>query len=308
MHFYRTKRLKSVQMIYFISLSISEALLNLMEVSQRIPEMLTHTKQFTTFLTYMQHYSILVNLSGIWLVLYLTMMYITIDRFCMVRYNFKYQVYWTKKKALYLINITWISSIFFTICIALGEAFLQLPYQEIFFRYFYPTIDSLYIILVISSYSYIFHRYQKSFKLQHKCSRKTIRRQRASSTQQAFSESKFYTSILLVLTFLLFIVIPDLTYMFFGTTNPHRAHNKRKNGYESSLLFDICRFSYAIASSIDFFIYVFPQQAVRVIIRAQSKTVKDFIEKKSGNKKSSEARLEYALELHMGVKRKMTQV
>lgn len=296
--------LKNTQKIYIINMSIFEALQNLMSNLQRIPEMISHKREISKWLEYIQHYATLLNLTGIWIVLYFTMIFITIDRFLVVWLGFRYSIYWTKKKALYLVNITWAICLSFSISVAMGEAFLHFHYQDLFYVYFYPTMDFLYMVIVVTAYVYIFYRYQKSFKLEHKKSRKTIRQRRPSTTQQAFSQSRFYTTILLVSTFLIFIVIPDLIYMFFGPKISNRLHHERPHGYKSNILFDVCRFSYAIASSLNFFIYIFLQLPVRRLIRSKREQLKRYITKGSIINRIN---LDTPIELHTLTERRGTQ-
>ena len=78
-YLYRRGR-RNTQQIYFISLSTAELLLNLMEALQRIPEMLLHSTLNKPVFKVVQHYSTLINLTGIWIIIYLTMVYITLDR------------------------------------------------------------------------------------------------------------------------------------------------------------------------------------------------------------------------------------
>ena len=42
-------------------------------------------------LAHIQHYATLINLTGIWVIVYLTMVFITLDRFLMVRLSLKEQ-------------------------------------------------------------------------------------------------------------------------------------------------------------------------------------------------------------------------
>ena len=258
---------KSSQQIYFINLSVAEALLNLMEVLTRIPEMFSHSHHLPIVFLHIEHYAKIINLTGIWVIIYSTMVYVTVDRFLTVRIGIKQRIYWTKKKVTCLLSATWVICLLTSLSISIIEIFHHFHYQPLFYKYFYPSIDFGYIILAISVYSYIFYRHQKSCKMKHKWSKRSLRLRTKSTTTEAFRESRFYTTILLVLTFLLFIIIPDLVYMFFGMQHEHFNHsNGITEGGESNILFDLCRLSYAIASTVDFFIYIFFQPAVQAIL------------------------------------------
>lgn len=266
-YFYRTGK-KDSQKVYFINLSIAEVLLNFMEILTGIPEMISHSKELSIGFRYIQYYANLFNMTTVWVVLYLTMVYITADRLLTVRYGLKYKMYWRKKKANYLIITTWVACLTTSLIISITGFFIDFHYQDIFYKYIFPTIDFGYIILTVSTYSYIFHRHQKSYKMKNKFSRRRSRRRvRKITTSEAFRDSRFCTTILLVLTFIVFIIIPDLVYLFFGMEKAHFSHNSKPAAdLKSDILFDYCRVSYVIASTMDFFIYIFIQPAVKEIL------------------------------------------
>ena len=111
--------------------------------------------------------------------------------------------------------------------------------------------------------------------MQDKCTKRTRHLQRRRSTAtDAFRQSRFYTTILLVLNFLIFIIVPDLTYMFHGMDHDDtvEGYHTKKNivfehsNHDSNVIFDLSRLSYAVASTINFFIYIFVQPAVRGVL------------------------------------------
>ena len=113
------------QAIYLINLSILQVLLNLIEMLERIPEMISHTMELSSFWNNVQHYGTIVNLTGVWLARYLTIVYVTIDRFFMVRLGFKYQEYFQPKVAKYLVLVTWIITVFIPVSICIIDLFVD---------------------------------------------------------------------------------------------------------------------------------------------------------------------------------------
>ena len=73
---------------------------------------------------------------------------------------------------------------------------------------------------------------------------------------QIFRKSRFYISVLLITTFLRFVKVPDLVYLFVGILN--------KN--DSSTLLTACWVSYAVANLSDAYIYIFMQRDVRHLL------------------------------------------
>lgn len=307
----------TTQRIYFLNLSIAEVFLNLMEVLDRIPEMMSHTdedisqikinknqtehciedtksdnhitkitedmyelcqkiilhemhsnSEYSSVLLYIQHYATLLYLTGLWLVLYLTMTYVTLDRLLMVKLAFRYKTYWTLKKSRYLVYTTWVVCMMVPFGIAIGELFYKFHYQDVIYEYLFPTLDFIYISFATTTYTYIFIRFIKSSQMSHKVSGTTIQsRRRRRSSALLFKDSKFYTTILLVLTFLVFIVVPNLIYLMLGMHREHTEHLETLSAFmhnKDNIVFDLCRFSYAIASCLHFFIYIFVLPEVKL--------------------------------------------
>ena len=284
---------KSVQKIYFIKLSILEIFLNLMEVLKRIPEMLSHRDNIGDVLKHIQHYATVTNLTGIWVARYLTMIYITFDRFLMVRLALRYQMYWTRKKAKYLITATCVFCLSIPLIICTSEVFLDFHYQPVFYKYVFPIIDFGYIVLSISVYTYIFYRHQKSYKMEYRYTKRSLKRRKLSSTADAFVDSRFYTTVLLVMTFILFIIIPDLTYMFIGLKPIHFFHDgNTMQSNQSNIFFDLCRCSYAISSTIDFFIYIFGKPTVQAILCGKCHQASFRMNKKNRSRSNTQTSME----------------
>ena len=72
-------------------------------------------------------------------------------------------------------------------------------------------------------------------------------------TKRPIDIRKFYPSFLLVATFIIFLIVPDLTYLFYGII----ARNT------SQALFYACSLSYAVANLTDVIIYLYWQPRVK---------------------------------------------
>ena len=70
---------------------------------------------------------------------------------------------------------------------------------------------------------------------------------------QLFRASKFHTSVLLVLTFVVFLIVPDLTFLFYGILGER----------ESEDLFHACCLSFTFANMTDVLIYLLLHPRVR---------------------------------------------
>ena len=150
------------------------------------------------------NYAHLVLLTVISFVLYMTMIYVIVDE--LVLMNIRYPVYWNMTKAKYLISLTW--SVGMIMCISFIIVYVFNDFNVILLgKYFRLPFNFIFIIIAVSSYSYIFHKYRVT---------------RISPTQvqnlptppesifKVFRNSRFYVSVLLILNFMLFVVVPDI--------------------------------------------------------------------------------------------------
>ena len=70
-------------------------------------------------------------------------------------------------------------------------------------------------------------------------------------------ETKFYIPMLLVVTFIVFMVVPDLVMLFYGILG----------GNMSETLTVFCSISYSVSNIADGVIYIFLQPAVMSLLR-----------------------------------------
>ena len=89
-------------------------------------------------------------------------------------------------------------------------------------------------------------------------------RQQMKSRYTEFKESLYFIPVLLITTFLLFMVIPDLTYIFVGVVSDKRSPE----------LLAACFVSYAISALTDAWIYIYLQHDVRNLLKTKMKWLK----------------------------------
>jgi hypothetical protein len=211
------------------------------------------------------------------LVLYMNMLYIVIDKALEVFWNIKYPVYWSMNKAKYLEMITWSIGLFMCIGVIIAVHVVKYEYRIPFTMYFRPALDIVFVITVIVCYGYIFYKYKQSrvIPTQARCEAAidtsppnqqsvfTISRTpRAISTNQQslftiFRNSRFFISICLVSTFLLFIVIPDI--LQFLITVEHEENQTKIIRVTTTII-------YTISFASDACIYVFLNVQVKRLL------------------------------------------
>ena len=135
-------------------------------------------------------------------VLFCGMIFITLDRLLEVLLNIKYPLYITKNRVVNGIAFSWFLGIFCSIVISLQTTIERI--LEV-----YPSvrtaIDVLYISFVIVSYMVIFYYFKRSRS--HPSFNHPTQSVGALAT---FRQSKFYVALILVLSFIIFIIGPDL--------------------------------------------------------------------------------------------------
>ena len=91
------------------------------------------------------------------------------------------------------------------------------------------------------------------------------------STFKIFRKSNFFIAVLLILTFVFFMLIPDLVYLFYGIV----GNNK------SDTLLAICEVLYAVSALANGWIYIFMQKSVRAIVWTKMRSLKSSISRRT---------------------------
>lgn len=271
------------QQLYLVNLGISECLINLLE-SIRTVIILTQTEGKPSQVGRLTRYYILsIAFTGLSLVFYLIMIFITIDRLMIMILTYRYRRYWNERKARYLLIATWLFGAATSSTVALLYHTSDTHWESFFFKYIYPTIEILFILIALLTYSFIFHSYRKKRRLadQHPSTKRSSVRPRRVSVitgsynthhrknnsfikrkgkekdlQENINNSVFYIPVLLITSFLLFMIIPDMVYLFVGIINKNT----------SDILSICCWLSYGTSNFLDAWIYIYFQHDVRNFI------------------------------------------
>jgi hypothetical protein len=187
-------------------------------------------------------------------VYYMSMVYITIDKFLEILLNIKYPIYCNTTKTKYLLTVTWVLGFFFCISLIVVCKLGGFEYRVPFVKYVYPTFDFLFICIVVACYSYIIHRYKKTRSSIPQCKNKL---KPQNNVFNVCFKSRFYISFLLMLTFMCLVIMPDLIYLF-CTINHHDDVIKSPNG--------ILLILYHISFHSDAWIYIFLQPHVKRLL------------------------------------------
>lgn len=101
------------------------------------------------------------------------------------------------------------------------------------------------------TYDVLFIKYKKKMKFKQKQA-KTANTYREESSIQLFEKSRFIVAVYLIGTFMVFTIIPDLTYLFVGINNNN----------ETDLLLAACNILFALSNMADALIYIIFQRTI----------------------------------------------
>lgn len=261
----------NVQMLYILNLSVSELIINLVSVIRYIVRVIGfNSPLYKTVLLYSYIFDYTVLKSC----LYMWMLYITLDRVAGVVMNITYPVWWDRSKAKHLVTFTWMSAFVIFLITLIVHIITRDEFH--FFKianYFIIVFDVSFVVAAVVAYIIIFDRFQKSLKhsILHRNSKRCEK-----NLWKVFRSSRFYVSLFLILTYILFTIIPDLLWTFGAVGDDHTA-----SGFLICIL-------YGISYTSDGMIYIFMQKKVKNMLYLKIKCLrcfkKDSRKSKTGSK------------------------
>lgn len=258
---------KNPQIIFILNLSVCELIMNFLESVRRIIFLFKLSSSVVLMLEEVQKYVLIVMFTGISFVFYMDMLYLTIDRLLCILLNLNYNYYCKSSRAKYVLYITWTVGITMAISVSLAHRYLTYNWETAFFMYFYPTLEFAYIMVAFITYTVIFIRYRQSTRLMRSLSNRDGTCANKNEGVHMVRKTRFLVAIFLITSFILFMLIPDLVYLFYGVLG----------GNLSKTLLAVCWISYAISNLADGFIYIFLQPSIRRLLRIKLCCSKDVL-------------------------------
>jgi hypothetical protein len=235
---------QSVNQLYIISLSLSEILMSLLIFLAMLIEYYIDE--------HISHYILTISETGLVLIYYLNMFYITIDKLMEILLNIRYPVYWNEQKAKILLVVTWLVGILFSLSMMFAFRFAKFDYHHSFKMYFYPTVDFTFLAIAFPTYGFLFHKFKNS-RNRPTDNNAGGRSEQKLSIYQAFRQSKFYIAALLISAFISFKVVPDLIFMLYAKISGGVPQALRKT----------CFILHSISFLVDAWIYIIMQKTVK---------------------------------------------
>ena len=191
--------------------------------------------------------------TGIHYIHHLGMFYLTFDRLLLVIFPFKYNNYCTRGRAKKLLACTWSINLLLSLVLSVvlkyvGYSCFNVVTYDVMFTYIPAFFNVVFLLFALIVYSLMFIKFSKS-------SRTTKQETNGrTSLWNVFKRSRFFVSLLLISSCLVFNVVPRLVYSFILINDPAVAYNS---------FFAYVSISVAVGDTADSVIYIFLQPFVR---------------------------------------------
>ena len=224
------------QFLYLINLSACESLFNFLAVFRGIPRLIPLSSNYWIYMDKISYYVSIVSFTGVFIVLQLNMTYITLDRLAKIVLKLRYTWYWGHTKTKYLLIITWCVGLMLCLSVSTIVACNRFDWKAPFFNYIFPTMEFSFIGIAGVTCIYIFVE---------------INRKRKNKVSMGVMEIKiikrlFLVPSLIILSFILLVIIPDLVYHFVVVINKNQSEDLKV----------VCGISYTINSLTSVTLYM----------------------------------------------------
>lgn len=227
-----------------------------MEIVRDVPALLNMSHETKTLVSTLTYCIEMGLFTGIAIVYYMNMIFLTLERLAAVCLGVRYPQYWDKKKTKCLIISLWLFGILLCVGVVVARALYNLEWEVVFAFYVYPILEINFILIVVVTYALIFRKRNQSLrKLRSNCNTTEGEHdQRGGGGLKKYGF--FLVPSLIILTFLVFVILPDLVHFFYGIL----AHNP------SVILNIACHISYSLANLLEGVVYIFLLPDVRVYL------------------------------------------
>lgn len=245
---------KGVQQLLMINLCANELVMNLLGIFYTPPELFVSLKDESKETSdVFRSYVLVCGATGIYYSYYLSMIFITFDRLLGIRLHIQYRVYVPFRLVKGILITSWVSCITISIIFMFLRRFLPLVIQNYFHSEMYLelVLNFSFLSLAAVTYIFMFNAFRTSYVKRNNRTNPTERKAK-ESVATAFMSSRFYITVLIILTYIIFTVIPNLIFIF-------------HSGKLSELTVVLFNISYRLSDLSDAIIYVFLQKSVREI-------------------------------------------
>ena len=250
-----------IQQLFIMNLSVSELLKNLLKLFRYTIQLTGLFYTLPQALNVAVFYVRLNHIWGVYMLSYLSMLYITADRLLATTLNLKYKLYITELKAKVLVVFSWVVVLLFSFSLSILHHTTGFVIDNIHAASFYAVSHIFYTVLAIFTYLSIFGKFTRSRRLlsEKDGHEKTEICRNKQGTFDAFRHSRFFICVLIITSYLILTVIPGLVYIKLKT--------------RSSLMKYSVHICYILSDTVDACIYIFLQRTLRSLLMEKIKFV-----------------------------------
>ena len=198
----------NIQLLYVMNLSVAELIINLFSLVRNILKTNLIGISNSVIFSRCMMYSHIVDYTVLKCNIYMTLVFILIDRLFRTLSSTYYK-HWDFDKAWYLLAATWLVS--FVICVTkvLCYTLTGERYQFFIINTYVMNISNIvFILIAVLSYSIILHNFKQA----------TRRREKAKGIFKTFPRSSFYLPLFLIMSYICFTILADFTRFFCSPT------------------------------------------------------------------------------------------
>ena len=214
----------------------------------------------------------IVNLGGCGIVYYLSISLITVDRLLDILLNIRYPVYCTEQKTKRILCVVWVLGCAVIITLVVLEKKSRIDTYHLLFTYVYPVCNAAYLLLAVATYVFIFQKFNQT-RTDPTGNEAPRRRQGVTakpttterlSLLQVYRNSRFHIPVLIITSFLMFKVTPDLIAEVVGCTNEKFR----------DMVLHVCLMSYCISGIVSAYVYLQTEPLVMNLRRKKFKELR----------------------------------
>ena len=189
---------------------------------------------------------------------------LTVDRFLEVWLNIKYHVYITEEKIKWSLACCWVIGVISgSIIMYLFQTRKKEDIIEYLHVYIYPVPEALFIVLFCTVYVYLYTHIIKERNHRIKRQARFSRSSSTDNTSWSSIKAKHFIPFWIIITFIIFFLIPEITITIAFHTFKWRKHKHP--------LYAIMVFMFTVGYIVDPVIYIFLHKAVRTTIVNRSR-------------------------------------
>lgn len=284
---YKRRGEKSYQRCYLLNLSLAELVQNIFRLTIHLLLLYDADHRNRSLCQLICYFRYVTN-TAVYYQCFASMFLLTGDRLLCILLGMRYTIIWNFKKTIYVIAMTWFFNgiisigmcVHMTVTMRTCKQLHACAFNKVVYLYVPTSLFVIFLAFTIFTYSVLFYKYVVSRRQFSMNSNENHRR----TIKSAITNSKFFVSIMLISTFLLFMVIPASVATFYyivAGTMPSMSYIYYLN------------ISVLLSDTADGLIYVFLLPSVRKfllqIITAQKKKIRVFfLSYKSSNISDSE--------------------